>query len=127
MSFAQQLGRVTSSARDNFVQETLQRLMVECQNHAAQGLRESFLALEQPSYFHEQKAALQGRLDAMGFDTCHIHEYDDFSTHRAMFEIQVVWKVESPEPEAVWQQGTHQFRQSPMCRQGTRAPKALPW
>ena len=111
MSFVQQLGQVTSSARDNFVQETLQRLMAECQKDAAQGLRQSTLVLEQPSYYREQKAALQQRLDAMGFETCHI--YDGYryrnDQNRLMFEIQVFWKVESPEPEDVCQL-SHQFR-----------------
>lgn len=130
MSFVQQLGRVTSSARDNFVQETLQRLMEKCQKDAAQGLRESTLALEMPSYYLEQKAALKQRLDAMGFQTCQIFDNSNHlgGYNRHMFMIEVVWKVESPEPEDVlWQQGTHQFQQSPMCRQGTLAPKALPW
>ena len=122
MSFVQQLGRVTSSARDNFVHETLQHLMAKCEEDAAQGRRESTLELAQPSYFHEQKAALQKKLDAMGFDTCRI--YDQVHGLAAgKFEIFVVWKVESPAPEDVpWQ------KQSPMCRQGvTRAQKALQW
>ena len=126
MSFAQQLGQVTKSARDNFVQETLQHFMATCQKDAARGRLESALVLAKPEYFNEQKPALEQRLDEMGFERWSIHHIPGYPP---TFEITAAWKVESQEPEDVmWQQGTHQFRQSPMRRHGvTRAPKALPW
>ena len=125
MSFVQQLGRVTGSARDNFVQETLERLMAKCEEDAAQGRRKSTLELDKPEYFHELRPALEQRLRAMGFALHDIWAPTRYQGREVVvFRIHVEWKVESPGPEDVlWQQGTHQFRQSGV----TRAPKALPW
>jgi len=93
MNFAQHLGRVSKSAQEKFIQETIEKFKTECQVNASQGLCSCELSFRKPTCFDEQFPAMIQKLDVMGFDPLQSRQF--FTGNK--FQIKAMWKAESPE------------------------------
>jgi hypothetical protein len=146
MNFAQHLGRVSKSAQEKFIQETIEKFKTECQVNASQGLCSCQVDFAKPKCFDEHFPAVKQKLDEMGVDSLRIEKNPP--AHFNIFLIKAMWKAESPErkrrrkdpqgtssrcpvclenrPVVVLMpcghvvcqqcQASHRFRQCPMCR-----------
>lgn len=74
MNFAQHLGRVSKSAQEKFIQETIEKFKTQCQVNASQGLCSCELGFHKPTCFDEQFPAMIQKLDDMGFDSLRVEK-----------------------------------------------------
>ena len=94
MSFAQQLGRTTASAQDDFLQKTMRKFTAECQSQAALGHSRCDIYLEQPSWFNEVKQRFEERLKEMGFQHSFVQSSARCDAKGYEFRLYAQWALE---------------------------------